>query len=880
MATLNINASSGAQNNNNDAGIQNIFYGGGQMGPEVNNIGGDLVKNIITSSLNPHKSLWDMIEGVGASHNAEQQYERGECLPGTRARVLASVRHWLSREEEKTSATPYSVMGRDDRVDTVYGGDGPWTSRPFGSPSATDRYASGLHHTQHRQSEVAQPGEGAAVAQPGPPICWLTGAAGAGKTAIAMTLAKSFDREGLLVSSFFFYRTDPRRNQPSALVPTIAHGLAMRHISCRALIDKKISEDPSILEAQIELQFRELVLLPSLQHYKASVLRRWLGPLQTLLPKRPLMHKKCSRLVIIDGLDECNNERTQLRVLSTIRAAFEAKPDFPLRFLICSRSESWIREAFVAEPLCRLSKVISLDEDPFTPNDTMKYYLHHFWEISQDPKYDQVSFPSPWPSKGDLEALNERTCGQFIYACTAVMFIKLASCHPVMQLRTVLQNTPVLWPGMSPYHQLDALYHCILSTNQDSMDILRILAAVLILPPYLEPSPICVELLFGLPSGQVALTLRGMHSVIDIRGGKDAIRLYHTSFRDYLIDKNRSHKYHIDIPSRTHDIARLWFQKVSTIRMRTYSFDQLYGDRTKRFFTEWIKFPVSIPRPTQQLLDNLRDVDLASVHFRSDSLGIEPTLPGIPYRLQYDHASMYNSDWCHTFSGLLSWVERYHQNELVEHRVLHLRQKFSIPPKCFHLEQPPDSSRQDTVCWTLFLSTGCLSRTRQTCRAHHARKSPPPIHLTDCHCNLSAGKESDDPNHLAYQDACLQLVKTLVSDLEVLVNLGSFKDDQLSDCCIRTKTEPYDIFRNVVDSWVLQHCRPDARVLSLCQTLFRLAQDCSFPKMRFETAEKRKTKLLEWIGTFPQSLTRETEALKAQVIALRWEDWSYVWSRK
>ncbi|KAK1231271.1 hypothetical protein PQX77_005611 [Marasmius sp. AFHP31] len=36
------------------------------------------------------------------------------------------------------------------------------------------------------------------------PICWLSGAAGVGKSAIAMTVAKACEEEGLLTSFFFF----------------------------------------------------------------------------------------------------------------------------------------------------------------------------------------------------------------------------------------------------------------------------------------------------------------------------------------------------------------------------------------------------------------------------------------------------------------------------------------------------------------------------------------------------------------------------------------------------------------------------------------------------------------------------------------------------
>ncbi|KAG7086913.1 hypothetical protein E1B28_002829 [Marasmius oreades] len=46
-----------------------------------NNVGRD--QNYFTG--NP---LWEAIADVGASHNSEQQVDRGRCLPGTRETVL------------------------------------------------------------------------------------------------------------------------------------------------------------------------------------------------------------------------------------------------------------------------------------------------------------------------------------------------------------------------------------------------------------------------------------------------------------------------------------------------------------------------------------------------------------------------------------------------------------------------------------------------------------------------------------------------------------------------------------------------------------------------------------------------------------------------
>ncbi|KAJ8076200.1 hypothetical protein PM082_000618 [Marasmius tenuissimus] len=258
-------------------------------------------------------------------------------------------------------------------------------------------------------------------------ICWLSGAAGVGKSSIVLSIAKFYENKGVLVSSFFFFRFDPKRNNPAALMPSIAYGLTTTTPLMRNYIEESISRDPAILEAALEEQFRELVIEPTLKWSRQRAL--WGSPVGP-------------HVVILDGLDECDEEETTLQILAIIQSAYERIPQYPLRFLICSRPEAWIREAFVDERLRTLSKTIALDETFMPDRDIRQYYLHHFREIASSPKYNQVPFPSSWPSQRELDILVERLCGQFVYAATVIRFIKLAYEHPIIQLRIIIDKTP------------------------------------------------------------------------------------------------------------------------------------------------------------------------------------------------------------------------------------------------------------------------------------------------------------------------------------------------------------------------------------------------------------------------------------------------------
>ncbi|KAJ8094287.1 hypothetical protein PM082_006827 [Marasmius tenuissimus] len=758
----------GVMQSNYSAVNQNINNGRDQIfGGEVYNIGGDLIKNFTTvnSQRTPHERLWDAIAGVGASHNAEHQFSRGECLEGTRQKALRTMCDWVLATEQDC------------------------------------------------------------------PMAWVSGAAGVGKTAIAITLAKSWEEDGL-VSSFFFFRSDPKRNNPSALWLTIALGLVTRYPSCKAFINKRISDDPRILEARLEDQFRELVLKPVLEMNDSAD--------SSTAPKAP-------NIIIIDGLDECGDEDTQLRILSIIQSAFQENPHLSFRFLIISRPEAWIREAFTADPLRQLTRFVVLDDTFLPDRDILRYYLHHFQEIVSSPKYRQVQFLDPWPSEEDLEALVKRACGQFIFAATLIKFLKLAFNHPVTQLNIILRNTPNRWRGKSPYPDLDALYHVILSANTNYDQVLPILAVILVLPGYMNLSPACIEWFLGLPSGQVSLTLRAMYSVLDIRGPEHRIRIYHTSFEEYLVDQNRSCDFHIDVLAQKYVLARQWLRNLSANRMRSYRFDLLSVDRepteTGLFRTKWIEFFGSIPKPTKSLLDGLRNLDLASVFFARER--------------------RHGTSWPDMFLTLVSWVGKYDDSDIgledgnksdkdayenSAHLVRELTQRLSHLPNCFHLERPPGMSPQDDVAYMAVLLerecsvTGVISEDQ--IRRVYSRSDPQEefFHITECHCDVNGGKESDEPHHLAYQNACREFLKAHMSKFDMLA--GKY----LSNVRIKIRWLRRR-FEEVVDSPLLYRCRVDAELLSYFQTFFKSAQNCSpLNEIRFQDhgREARRRKLLEW----------------------------------
>ncbi|KAL0072848.1 hypothetical protein AAF712_000611 [Marasmius tenuissimus] len=425
------------------------------------------------------------------------------------------------------------------------------------SHTSEQQYTRGMCLEGTRQEALGDIHTWRTSGDPSRPICWLFGTAGVGKSAIAMTVARACEEDGL-VASFFFFRSDPKRNNPSALMPTITLGFRSKFPSLRTFIDERIHRDPSILEANLEDQFRELVLKPSL-HMKQ------LGLEAESVQKVP-------NLVIIDGLDECGDEDTQLRILTIILSSYRQLPSTwsPLRFLICSRPEAWIQEAFDEVHLSRVTKHIALNNASQTDLDIERYLIRELGAIRTSRKFSRIRFPSPWPSKEDLRWLVRKASSQFVYAATAVKIVKSPYSNPVDQLRTILDYDPENPPSDSPFPELDRLYHFILSVNPNREKLLLVLAAILITAPDIyhhgPHSPESIEILLELAPGDVDVTLRGMYSVLDIH--EDNITVSHTSFSDYLFDRTRSRVFFIDEAAQTHFLARRWLQALSAERLR------------------------------------------------------------------------------------------------------------------------------------------------------------------------------------------------------------------------------------------------------------------------------------------------------------------------
>ena len=216
---------------------------------------------------------------------------------------------------------------------------------------------------------------------------WLYGPAGAGKSAIAQTIAELLEEAGLLAATFFFSRNAAGRNDKTPLVATLVHQLVISIPEICAHVLRALEQDLALFSRSIQAQIQALIIKP----LNAIASDETLVP--TLL-SRP-------RLVILDGLDECHTNSAQTHILNVLSTAAK-RLRIPLFFLIASRPEQNIRQAFNDQNgLGLFSFSIALD-DTYQPDDDIRVFLQSTFNKIKQQHPSRAYLPASWPSLEDI----------------------------------------------------------------------------------------------------------------------------------------------------------------------------------------------------------------------------------------------------------------------------------------------------------------------------------------------------------------------------------------------------------------------------------------------------------------------------------------------
>ena len=363
-----------------------------------------------------------------------------------------------------------------------------------------------------------------------PPVYWLNGLAGTGKTTIAQTIAERTFANGHLGASFFCSRDFEDRSNLHFIFPTLAVQLARKYTEFRSLFVPLVRSDPGITHDSLYNQMRKLIV-------------------------KPLKESGVSTVIIVDALDECKDEEPASAILSVLGQLVSEIPN--AKFLITGRPEPRIQEGFHLPLLVKATDVFVLHEvEPIqVDNDIRLFFTHEFSNIIR-----RRRGLDGWPTEEQLDVLCKRAAGLFVYAVATVKFISKQGTNPRERLNLLLRSSDgserEARMKFNESTTLDSLYTSVLKGafgDEDDPDndpkVRSVLGAMILAANPISPSSIAM--LLDLDADQdVFPLLSSAQSLLILRDTNYPVRPFHKSFPDFIVDPDRctNKRFHISAP--------------------------------------------------------------------------------------------------------------------------------------------------------------------------------------------------------------------------------------------------------------------------------------------------------------------------------------------
>ncbi|RXW15567.1 hypothetical protein EST38_g10287 [Candolleomyces aberdarensis] len=442
------------------------------------------------------------IRGASHTRNRKTSPPDSECFPGTREEVVQNITFWadamdsVPRAKERVIKTPPTTWGWPNRS-----GDFPFLA-------ATRR-----HYRYHPQSSAA------VVEIPTPHIYWLHGFAGSGKSAISLKIANVFEGSGRLLASYFFFRNAGDRSTLNGFAATLSSQLASVLPATMPLLEAALKADSGLLDknASLTRQMEHLVYEPFKAIMKGDVLNE--------------ARAKGAFIIVIDGLDECEDKRGVEELIDHMLSFFKQHPTIPLRVFIASRVEQHIRARL------EVDGVWLSDLNSYRTWDDIETFLHaSFHDVAKRDRVIRayVQAHGEWPTQSDMYRLMKHIGESFILASLIFKFVV----HPATEDDP---STPMeRLPRTLQMNGLDSLYIQTLSRSQHLYHFSNVISTIALLR---YPLPIAgISRLLGIEVFEVVRVLLNLQAIIHVPGTDDegTVTLCHTSLRDFLTTESRS----------------------------------------------------------------------------------------------------------------------------------------------------------------------------------------------------------------------------------------------------------------------------------------------------------------------------------------------------
>ncbi|KAJ7581721.1 hypothetical protein C8J56DRAFT_250734 [Mycena floridula] len=335
-------------------------------------------------------------------------------------------------------------------------------------------------------------------------VCWLHGPAGAGKSTLALTVAKICHDQNRLAFSYFFSKGHPDRSNLAKFIPTFAFELARclgRSVS--SVLSKALESNPRLFHQRFEEQLKSVVAII----HPVLCATKLVEPL----------------VVVIDGLDEYDPDIGQVPITLLIGILIRwLTGKLRLRILFTGRGEADIKDIFVAQHTG--IRLLALQDFPAI-QDVEKWLRNQLHQVSQ-----KRQIGPHWPSQDAVRSLAQQSQGIFLYASTLVKFVDDSYDDPRRKLEIAIQA----------HKGLDALFKQVLTDAKRYPNFESVLGATLLLRNQRAQANLISTLLQLESPADVRLALRGCMSIMLVpENDHEIIRPYLASLQDFLEDPQR-----------------------------------------------------------------------------------------------------------------------------------------------------------------------------------------------------------------------------------------------------------------------------------------------------------------------------------------------------
>jgi len=376
-------------------------------------------------------------------------------------------------------------------------------------------------------------------------IFWLNGMAGTGKSTISRTIARELAEKKRLAASFFFTRGKKDVSHSGMFFTTIAAQLAISLPVLRTSISDTIDKNPHIFKQGPREQWNQLILNP---------LRD--APTQSI-----------QLVVVIDALDECDSME-DIQLILLLLAEAKDLATVRIKIFLTSRPEIPIFDGFR-----QLSGEAYQDFILHNiPLDTVNADISTFFLQKLSPLKAKHGLGTPWPDEQIIEKLVERAAGLFIYAATVLRFIQDGIDGPEEPLSLVLSATK---SSLSATEHLEGIYttllqHSVLGRrgHPECAGRFRQVVGSIVVMFNTMPARNLAQLL-QIPFKIVSSTLDSLRSVLNVpEDESQPVRLFHLSFRDFLLDSQRcsDSRFHINEKERHTSLFRKCMEHICQLQ--------------------------------------------------------------------------------------------------------------------------------------------------------------------------------------------------------------------------------------------------------------------------------------------------------------------------